>query len=173
MSSTLSHFDLHAKSKLFAVLSWDWDSTERIEIRSTTKKLIAEIPSWYLPIHIRWSPDGSQLAFGSNDGCLYLYNLEDGKIHLIYKDSRLQAGFVEWSPDGQQLVYSARDRETLIPPDIYCIDPITKRTTQLTDNAKEVDRYPQWSPSGEYVVFHRQHLNEPERPMWIYFVNVK
>ena len=43
-------------------------------------------------------------------------------------------------------------------PNIYRYDFADGRITQLTDDETVVDRFPQWSPSGSKVAFHRTHF---------------
>jgi hypothetical protein len=44
----------------------------------------------------------------------------------------------------------------------------TGRTLQLTDNPRMIGRFPHWSPSGEWVAYHRQDIDEPEIPLLIF-----
>ena len=46
-------------------------------------------------------------------------------------------------------------------------------TTRLTDDDNAVDRFPVWSPSGHWVAFQRQYLDEPNRPSWVCVVDVE
>ena len=122
-------------------------------------------------------PGGRQtahrIAFGSNDGFLYLYRVGDTVPKAVFHDESLQVGFPEWSPVGSRLVFSARGRASLSPPNIHLLDLQTGRSTQLTDDDNAVDRFPVWSPSGRWVAFKCQHLDEPDRPSQVYVVEAE
>ena len=124
--------------------------------------LLGEIPPEYLPQHARWSRDGTRVAFAGNDGKIFVYDLTAGRSDLVFGDPEFQAGFGEWSPNDSQLLFSAYRRPELNqkpPPDIYLKELSTGETRRLTDGADTVDRFPRWSPNGESVAFHRQHLS--------------
>jgi alpha-beta hydrolase superfamily lysophospholipase len=50
---------------------------------------------------------------------------------------------------------------------------LTGGTRRLTDDPRRVDRFPHWSPSGQWVAFQRQDLDEPEIPPRIYVLNMQ
>lgn len=54
----------------------------------------------------------------------------------------------------------------MFPPNIYSYDINRTQLIQLT-SGETVDRFPKWSPSGQYVAFLCQILNEPNMPGWI------
>jgi dipeptidyl aminopeptidase/acylaminoacyl peptidase len=131
---------------------------------------------------IKWSPDGSKLA--------YLATLEpydkESKIRVIdrlmykafynYSDMRRRHIFtipttgnqpptqhtfgdydehsIEWTPDGKIIFISNRTGEDDLNMklDIYQIDPETKEITQLTDTVGAI-YYPKPSPDGEKIAF--------------------
>ncbi|MEN4042502.1 MAG: hypothetical protein ROW39_09170, partial [Anaerolineaceae bacterium] len=157
-------FDFHAKTERLAVLRIEPDGRHRIELRTLQGQVLGEIPADFLPILSHWSPDGSTIAFDSNDGLLYLFHPGDTGPKVVFADAALQAGFCEWAADGNRLVFSAYDRVLETPPNIYCLALDSGRAFQLTDDPKTVDRFPHWSPSGQWVAFQRQFLDEPELP---------
>ncbi len=169
----LTHFDLHANSQRLAVRKADSQGSIYLELRTAQGVIVGEINHTFLPNAPRWSPDGSRIAFGSNDGLLYLYTVGGAAPEVVFRHESLQAGFPEWSPEGSALAFSAWRRASHSPPNIYLLDLQTGLTTQLTDDDNTVDRFPVWSPSGRWVAFQRQHLNELDRPSWVYVVDVK
>ncbi len=54
---------------------------------------------------ISWSPDGSQLAFASEDGNLYLYNLTTRETTNLTNQTSGSNFSPAWSPDGDWLMY--------------------------------------------------------------------
>ena len=81
----------------------------------------------------------------------------------------MQAGFSQWSPDGTKLVFSAYLRPVVElsekrPPGIFCLTLESGRLDRLTATKHAVDRFPNWSPSGELIAFHRQDLAELNKP---------
>lgn len=166
------HFALHGETERLALLHSDPDGRLWIELRTLAGQPLGEIAADFLPLAAVWSPDGASLAFGSNDGRLYLHQLGAAAPQPIFADPALQAGFCQWAEDGNRLVFSAYDKVNSRPPKIHSLALDTGRTLPLTHDAGAVDRFPQWSPSGEGVAFQRQYLDEPELPTRVYVVEV-
>ena len=165
-------FDLHAPSGRLALRMRGQDGNSRIELRTLDGQELGKITNDYLPLGFQWSPDGTKIAFGSNDGLLYVYRVGEPEPKSVFSDQALQAGFCEWSPDGSQLIFSAYGREPRTPPNLYCLDLDTGKTQQLTHDPKTVDRFPHGSPSGNWISFQRQHLDEPELSARVYLLDM-
>jgi dipeptidyl aminopeptidase/acylaminoacyl peptidase len=165
--------DIHARSGRLAVLRHDLSGKQWLELRTLAGRVLGEIAHEFLALMPHWSPDGSTVAFGSNDGRLYLYRLGEAVPQVVFTSPELQAGFCEWAADGNRLVFSAYGRATELTPNIYTLDTHTGRTLQLTHNPRMVDRFPHWSPSGQWVAFQRQDLDEPEIPPRIYVLDMQ
>ena len=168
----LTHFDLHANSRRLAIRKVDAQGRVCLELRTVQGNIVGRIDNAFLPNAPRWSPDGSRIAFGSNDGLLYLYTVGDAAPEVVFRHESLQAGFPEWSPGGSSLAFSAWGHASHGPPNIHLLDLRTGRTTRLTDDDNAVDRFPLWSPSGRRVAFRRQYLDETDRPSWVHVVEV-
>ncbi len=164
--------DIHARSGRLAVLRSDVNGQQWLELRTLAGQVLGEVPPQFLPLMPHWSPDGSAVACGGNDGRLCVYRLGEAP-QVVYSDPQLKAGFCEWAPDGSQLVFSAYGRDPQFPPNLYTLDPSSNRPLQLTDHPRMVDRFPHWSPSGQWVAFQRQDLDEPEIPPRIYLLDVQ
>ena len=165
-------FDFHAQTERLAILRSESDDRRRLELRSLQGDALAEIPATLLPLEPHWSPDGSAVAFGSNDGLLYVHRLGEPAPQVVFGSPSFQAGFCEWAADGKRLVFSASDKVQHTPPSIYALSLDTGRTLRLTNDPKTVDRFPHWSPSGQWVAFQRQYLEEPELPRRVYLLEV-
>ena len=168
----LHNFDYHVQANMLALLRSGLMRSNWIELGDLRGEIVGKVGSEFLPLVPRWSPDGSRIAFGSNDGLIYLYSLGDAVPEILIGIEDLEAGFPEWSPDGTRLVFSAYDRETHAPPNIYCLELATGEVKQLTASDDEVDRFPFWSPSGEWIAFRRQHLGDPERRLRVCLLEV-
>jgi hypothetical protein len=68
-------FDIHAGTERLAVLRSEPDGRHKIFLRTLQGQTLGEIPAELLPLGPHWSPDGSTVAFGSNDGLLYIHRL--------------------------------------------------------------------------------------------------
>ncbi len=97
-----------------------------------------------------WSPDGSHLAFLSNERghfSTYIISVNGGDARLIL-DTGHPAWQVEWSPDGKHLAVCCE----LHGQDygIFIVDLETNEIFDLSLNAHA----PQWSADGSKLAFH-------------------
>ncbi|MDN4607869.1 S9 family peptidase [Sporosarcina highlanderae] len=117
----------------------------------------------YVPLSPRISPTGKEIAFGCMDGKIYSMSLVDGTITPLVDAEGMHSGFGVWSADGSTLCFSSYiDSQT--PPDIYTLNMNSGELTQHTNCNRCIDRFPQISPCGQYIVFTRHHLDEPNMP---------
>ena len=99
----------------------------------------------------RFSPDGKQIAFQSDEGGesnLYLLDLATKAVKRL-TDHKANDFFHAWSPDGRRLVFTSErggDR------DLWILDLDSLQTTQLTRHAA-VDDDAAFSPDGRLVAF--------------------
>lgn len=116
-----------------------------------------------------WSPFGTQIAFASNrDGLwnIYLTDTQGGNlIPMTGNNGDNEAP--SWSPDGTQIAFESNRERKLGGPnilpgveaesqfvnwDIYVMDVEGPGLIPFT-KSPAADRYPIWSPAGNYLVF--------------------
>jgi Tol biopolymer transport system component len=120
-----------------------------------------------------WSPDGTQIAFiRGNPGLLRsiqegaglprnMYSLHlrdaDGTVRLLADCGtcgRFYGGRLSWSPDGSRIAFS-RDSDPRGTQSLWVVDTAGSKLRRLTDCQSCADLSPDWSPSGQLIVFSR------------------
>lgn len=107
-----------------------------------------------------WSPQGDHLAYPGRDGgllgtCgLWIVDVHSANKRMIAEVPDCAAAELAWSPRGDAIVFvNGGDPGSVeLERDIYSADVYTGEVTQLTD-APGVDRDPEWSPKGAFIVF--------------------
>ncbi len=97
-----------------------------------------------------WSPDGSQLAFLSNERRhfnTYAIPASGGESELIL-DTGHPAWQVEWSPNGKHIAVCCEMHGQ--DYGVFIVDLNTKEVVELGLNAHA----PKWSPDGKHLAFH-------------------
>lgn len=165
-------FDIHVESNILSILEFPADGTKHINILDLqTKQFISSIGHSFTPSGPRLDSNGEQLTFFSNDGKLFLHNLKDRTVKIIFDHPDIDAGFCSFSRDNSKLCLSGYSRNMETPPNIYYMNTTNQEVIQLTDG-DDIDRFPQWAPSGQYIAFHRQGLQEPHNAKKVYIVDI-
>lgn len=147
-----------------------------LRITEPSGEIIGEVPPAFLPLHPRWAPDGLRLTFSGNDGRIGVYEPSQDSTKIVYEDRSMQAGFSEWSPDGRSLLFSAYESPVdgqldRRPPDIFHLTLENGRLDRLTASKKAVDRFPNWSPAGDLIAFHRQDLEDFDKVKRVHLID--
>jgi Tol biopolymer transport system component len=104
---------------------------------------VTEFGSSFFP---RWSPDGKTISFGRSG------EIEESGIWFAHlSDSTFtKFGFgstpADWSSSGERIVYNFKDQ-------LWTADTNRTDSTQLTNNDFVINRYPAWSPNGEWIAW--------------------
>jgi Tol biopolymer transport system component len=94
---------------------------------------------------ISWSPDGTRIAFGSQEGELFLVDVESGRVSAIPMPEEIgshHADGPEWSPDGTRLVFSMFV-ESRGDTDLYAISPDGSDLLRITSGGG-AEHYARW-----------------------------
>jgi Tol biopolymer transport system component len=99
-----------------------------------------------------WSPNGSQIAFGSQVGGdhweLWVMNV-DGTNPRALATQIVAKGHRQWSHDGARIVFAATVEGNV---EIFCVEVASGRLIRLTNSAGD-DGDPSWSPDDSHIVF--------------------
>jgi|GEM_PF-3580391 Tol biopolymer transport system component len=122
-----------------------------------------------------WSPDGSQLVFGSFDG-IYVMNVDGTGVRRVARYEGEHACYdvdPSWSPDGSTIVFAVLCEGGNEGLWTVAVDGSNLR--QLIGGEYEVDEYrsPVWSPDGTKVAFVKTDwtLDDPIKQATIQMVN--
>ncbi|MCK2213753.1 amidohydrolase family protein [Actinomadura sp. ATCC 31491] len=117
-------------------------------------------------LSVRWSPDGSEIAYLDQDGALWVLDVAGGDVRKVF-DATFEPGRPTWSPDGRTIAlaavvpYSRRYREGLSKILLVdratgagtYVDPAPHRSLQTRG-----DDGPVWSPDGTMLAFAMESL---------------
>jgi len=132
-----------------------------------------------------WSPDGTRIAFCSNQSSNYeVWTMnEDGSDRRKLTDAQGWKGLARWSPDGSSIVFNG---QPLVPTgsvsfEIFLMNPDGSDVIQLTDSwqwnlqVDPAERFrwnsvPTWSPDGSKILFASNRDGDGTRPI-LYTMN--
>src|SRR5215212_7334367 len=131
-----------------------------------------------------WSPDGTRLAFVRGHAQQYPADWPAMDVYVTSRDggtTKLAAcgscaaenvffgSRLDWSPDGTEIVFSS---DTGIHRRLWIVDSRGGQLRQLTRCGSDPcsDKYPDWSPNGELIVFSRVSTHNGGRSESLYTV---
>ncbi|MFK7693541.1 S9 family peptidase [Paenibacillus sp. HJGM_3] len=168
----IKDFHFNTSKNILVLHQEDEDRSPTLAIRFPgSNEISTVIDSQFVPQGPRISPNGKQFAF-FGDARIFTYDIETKSTKILFNQPGDHAGFCEWSPDGKRLVFSAYGHieGNRHPPNLYVVDISTGISNRLTFG-DYADRFPQWSPCGRYIAFHRQKIDEPGMPGWVYIMD--
>lgn len=113
-----------------------------------------------------WSPDGSNIAFSSDEGGRSsIWTMEaDGAPKTRLTDLLSAELFPTWSPDSQWVLFST-DRDGTHELQAVHVERLTSQPATRRDNLNDPDFFkaqPSWSPDGKFVVFRMKRDNNTD-----------
>ena len=116
---------------------------------------------------VKWSPDGSTLAYETYDSTnvyrLWLMASDGTRVRAMNawgSDSWFEP---DWSPDGSRLAH-VRSGGWITEPEVFVMDTTGFGVRRLTNDGFE-DRYPAWSPDGQWIAWGSWHGETAE--LWL------
>lgn len=108
-----------------------------------------------------WSPDKSQIAFGSQIGGdhweLWVMNAK-GTNPRPLATQIIPKGIRQWSHDGTRIAFAAKVQGDA---EIFSVDVASGQVTRLTNSPGE-DADPSWSPDDSHIVFSSARTGLPQ-----------
>jgi dipeptidyl aminopeptidase/acylaminoacyl peptidase len=149
-------FSPDAKRMAFAQ---DYDGDERfdifvLDIDSKESENITPDSEEAIYPFIRWSPDGSKIAFASNrHGKYSVFSMPStGGEPSLLCDHRFDDSDPLWSPDGRQVMFTATTEGQ--DQGVFIVPADGGEPIQLGDERGRLDAsMPDWSPDGKRIVF--------------------
>lgn len=95
---------------------------------------------------VAWSPDGSQVVSGGQDGRVFLWRADGGGEPLVFEGHTDRINAVAWSPDGSRVASASQDRSVRLwspeQPDVAPVVWSSESPIAMVD----------WSPDGARAV---------------------
>lgn len=162
------------KNGSYEIFVMNADGSNQIQL---TKNLNATFP--------QWSPDGSKIVFHTDKKIgseihheIYVMNSDGSNQIQLTNDNSKNSYFPQWSLDGSKIIFSREPtpqnritelRNTFFDTEIYLMNADGTNQTNITNNSKIDDMYPNLSPDGSKVVFESFNYKSPNQ---IYLLNI-
>src|SRR5438105_1771425 len=99
--------------------------------------------------YVDWSPDGTRVVGGGDDGCLYLWGIADGTLLQRLPGHQGMATRVVWSPDGTRLASCGSSSDT---GELFVWDVQSGERLQTFAGHPGIVYAAVWTPRGDLLV---------------------
>ena len=106
-----------------------------------------QLPTWIR--HVAWSPDGTRLVGGGDDGNVYLWDASDGTLLQRLAGHQGVVTGVAWSPDDTRLACAGRGRGN---GELFVWDAQSGELVRAFAGYPGVVYAVAWGPSGDVLV---------------------
>jgi|GEM_PF-3619823 len=97
-----------------------------------------------------WSPDGKKITYIVSG--VYIMNIDGSEQKVMTKDS--SGDNPVWSPDGTKIAFWTQyDEKNSYNPEIFVVDIMSGKKSNLTNYPGAIDFHPAWSPDGKKIAF--------------------
>jgi WD40 repeat protein len=96
-----------------------------------------------------WSPDGTRLAGGGDDGSVCLWQASDGTLLQQFEEHRGRVASVAWSPDGSRLASGGGSSGS---GEIFVWDALSGERLYTLNEPSEIVCALAWGPTGSVLV---------------------
>ena len=137
--------------------------------RLTQVDLDSELGELKFYLQPAWSPDGTKIAFWSNDD-IYIVGANGSNLTRLTNSDRFEVA-PAWSPDGTKIAFTSLPvSEDRFESEIYVVNADGSNLARLADSDR-FDAGPAWSPDGTKIAFTSLRLSEDRFESEIYVVN--
>lgn len=157
--NSINHHPMWVGNNIYFVSDRGLNKVQNLWVYNCKNKALHQL-TFYKDWSIKWPSKSEDKIIYENEGTLCIYNIKDGKIsnikiEIVLPDNYLVATVKNVqnkvssptiSPDGKKVIVNARG-------ELFYLEPEKKITRNLTETPGVNERYPVWSPEGNYFAY--------------------